>query len=150
MDSHFYLSQLALQNMNVIGLKEYFNNQTDISQYDFIVGRFPCDAIEAIVEICSRSKKPYLIKLCECNLKPEFMSKKESSGWENVLPKIDPNVRFYSDFAYNLSDIPNHVLDALKTFIPKRIKYKSLDLPKKKSYTTNNFQKLKPDEIEFN
>lgn len=149
MDSHFYLSQIALQKMNVIGLNEYFNIQTDISEYDFIVGRAPCEAIESIVKNCAKSQKPYLIKLCGCSLKPEYMSSEDSFGWEKILPQIDPNIRFYEDFAYNLHNLPNHVLDALKTFIPKKVKYKSYDFPIKKPYVTSNSPKLPANEIEF-
>ena len=133
MDSHFYLSLQALKNMNVKGITEYFTNETDTSDYDLIVGRAPCSAIKPIVVACKKSNKPYIILLCDCALPAPFKADTESLGWENVLPDIDPNIRFYGQFAYNIDVAPEKIKDALKVYLPKKIKYKDAPIPLKKS-----------------
>lgn len=125
MDTHFMLSTLALKNMNVHIVHDYFNNETDISNYDIVVGRAPCSAIEPIVYNCSKHNKPYIIMLCDCNLKPQLKQNTDSLGWENVLPQIDPNIKFSGDYAYNVQSLQfNDSL--LKRFSIKLPKYENL------------------------
>ena len=149
MDSHFYLSQIALQNMNVVALSQYFTNQTPLSDYDFIVGRAPCEAIESIVENCAKNNKPYFIELCPCNVEYKYISNKDSFGWENLLPTIDPNIRFHGEFAYNLTNIPNNIFEALKGFIPKSQKYKKIYIPAMRKNNAKRTDLPPANEIEF-
>ncbi len=122
MDSHFYLSLQALKNMNVVGLNEYFNENTLLTDYDIIVGRAPCGAIEPIVKTCAQAQKPYIILLCDCAIPAPLKTDSNSMGWENILPKIDQNVRFYGQFAYNIDEIPDRIFESLKNLVPKKIK----------------------------
>ena len=46
--------------------------ESDISDYDIVVGRAPCTAIVPIVTLCKEANKPYIILLCDCDLKPEL------------------------------------------------------------------------------
>ena len=54
------------KNLGVTYRNEYLKPDTDISQYDTVIGRHPCGAIETIVSMCSGGKKPYFIEMCNC------------------------------------------------------------------------------------
>lgn len=119
MDSHFYLSLQALKNMNIVGLQQYFNDKTNVSDYDIIVGRAPCTAIKPIVTACAKDNKPYFVLLCDCALPDNAKTDAESLGWENVLPEIDPNVRFHGRYAFNIDATPEQVKKIIKDYTPK-------------------------------
>lgn len=103
MDRRFYLSEESLHSMDVDPLEKLFNAETDISNHDFIVGRFPCSAIEPIVKVCAKNNKPYFIELCQCKLPwPKDLPAGEYFGWENVLPAWDPHVKVVDGFATNI------------------------------------------------
>lgn len=119
MDSHFYLSIQALKNMNVVALQEYFNKNTPITDYDIIVGRAPCTAIKPIVENCTKENKPYFLLLCDCALPDKLKTNSESLGWENVLPEIDPKVRFHGRYAFNIDATPEQVKHLIKDYTQK-------------------------------
>ena len=53
-------------NLNVEFINNYLTFSTDISSYDALVGRRPCEAIPIIVERSAKKKKPYFIDLCNC------------------------------------------------------------------------------------
>ena len=120
MDSYFYLSQQALKNMNVIPITELMNENTNISEYDMVIGRAPCDAITHIVTACKKYNKPFIILLCDCKLDSSLMADTESLGWENVLPKIDPNVRFHGQYAYNFDAIPEQIKKIVIDYKPRK------------------------------
>lgn len=144
-DSHFMLSTLALKNMNVKVINSYFDNDTDLSDFDIVVGRAPCSAIEPIVDNCSNHNKPYIIMLCDCDLKPQLKKNTDSLGWENVLPQLDPNIKFLNGYAYNVQNLDfNDTL--LKRFVSKIPKYKMINQSKssqkviKDPQTSENYQ----------
>lgn len=61
--------KLSEEKLNDFGIKHVtgiFDRNTDISAYDFLTGRKPCDAIRAIVSKCTMEKKPFDISLCTC------------------------------------------------------------------------------------
>lgn len=61
-----------LEHLGIKYHQGFFTPSTDISNYDAVVGRRPCKAIESIVENCSlasNQEKPFLIELCNCNFK---------------------------------------------------------------------------------
>lgn len=99
----FALTIEFLESLDVHGIEEYFTSNTDISNYDLIVGRNPCSAIPHIVENCAKNNKPYIIELCECEL-PDInpFTGKSVKGWDEILPYVDNKIRFYNDFAYNI------------------------------------------------
>ena len=109
MDSYFFLSQQALKCMNVIPLNQFMSEETDVSDYDIVVGRAPCSGIIPIVTACSRLNKPYIILLCDCKLPPQFKADTDSLGWENLLPKIDPNIKFHGQYAFNFEATPEQI-----------------------------------------
>lgn len=114
MDKEFIFAIESLKNMNVDAMENFFDENTKIDDYDFVVGRCPCSAIGHIVSKCKESNKPYFIELCNCAVpdrKTYFRDKNgnELHTWKNVLPDIDPNVKFYDDYAFNLDASPEQV-----------------------------------------
>lgn len=128
MDSYFFLSSQALKNMNVFPLTKLFDDTTDISNYDLVVGRAPCSAIRPIVNACQKTNKPYFLYLCDCALPSAFASSKDSLGWENMLPNIDPNIHFYGQYAFNLGSDSNQVYDVLKNFTYSKQRQKRIPI----------------------
>lgn len=102
LDVDFMVSAEALKNMKVNPLTQKFKKDTPVDEYDFIVGKFPCEAIEPMVEACSKANKPYLIKLCNHPMSSASKYIIFLNDWRSVLPKIDPNVKFYGEYAFNI------------------------------------------------
>ena len=94
MDKHL-LSPTTLAKLGVNPIYGYFDQKTDVENYDFVTGRTPCGAIQSIVENCSSNNKPYFIETCDCQLPSE-------KTWRQVLPEIDPNIKFFKDYAFNV------------------------------------------------
>lgn len=105
--------------MNVVGLQQYFDKKTPISDYDIIVGRAPCTAIKPIVESCSNENKPYFLLLCDCALPEAAKTDAETLGWEKILPVIDPHIRFHGRYAFNIDATPEQVKKIIKDYTPK-------------------------------
>lgn len=145
MDAYFFLSQQALQNMNVMPLNQLFDTNTDISNYDIVVGRAPCSAIRPIVIACQKANKPYFLHLCDCALPPAFKANTTSLGWENMLPNIDPNIRFHGQYAFNLDISPEKIRDVLSSYSFKeeiRQKRYSIKSKEKKEKPINSLEDL--------
>ena len=68
MDRSFRLSNESLNSLNVNPIEEYMNRDTDVRNYDMVVGCMPCSAIDVMVYLCAKYKKPYVIKTCACEL----------------------------------------------------------------------------------
>ena len=102
MDSDFYFPDETLKSMNVNQIHKFFKKDTSVSDYDIVVGKAPCSAIEHIVRNCSAAGKPYFIELCDCCLPNNNPYIADWYDWENVLPDIDEYVKFYSGFAFNI------------------------------------------------
>lgn len=96
---HFLLSDESLKSLNVNPINDYFNKDTDISDFGFIVGQRPCSVIAEIVKQCTKDKKPYFLQLCECNSPTH-----DIDGWQKYLKLFDPKIKFSkrSYYAYNL------------------------------------------------
>lgn len=107
-----YLPSEVLARFNVKSNRALFNHESSVKDYDFVVGRKPCSAINSIVGNCSRSHIPYYIRLCACEL--ESGSIKE---WQKILPKIDKDVQFKGAYAYNLGNDPRFSNEVLKKSI---------------------------------
>lgn len=99
MDPNIKYDNKFMSRMGVKSFKQEFNRSTKVGQYDIVIGKKPCSAIANIVENCYEEQVPYFIKLCKCNA-----PNGKVSGWVGELPKIDPNVYFYEDYAYNVSN----------------------------------------------
>lgn len=115
MDKNFLFSIESLKRMNVNAFNTYFDQNTNIDNYDFVVGSCPCTAIPYIVDKCVKQNKPYFILLCDCAtysttipIMNDF-AKKRKFTWNQVLPEIDPHIKFYDDYAFNLDATPEQV-----------------------------------------
>lgn len=114
MDDEFLFAVESLKAMNVNAHLMYFDENTPVDDYDFVVGKCPCSAIPHIVSQCVKANKPYFIELCNCALPNRELyirnaNFEESYSWKNVLPNIDPNVKFFDDYAFNLDASPEQV-----------------------------------------
>lgn len=112
----FSLSEEALATTGIQPKHGYFDEIIPYVMpaytYDFIVGSKPCSAIQSIVENCHNNNKGYIIKLCDCDLyKIANKNNDKYKEWEEILPEIDPNVKFYEygeffidhgHYAYNI------------------------------------------------
>ena len=155
MDNEFVMSPMSLRKMNVYAHEEYFKTTTPIEQYNMIVGRSPCSAIDSIVYLCAKYKKPYYLVLCDCSIPTkEFFTKKynidpksisdvepETSladyldylkrykgtelPWQSLLPAIDSNIKFYGNVAYNIDASEQEVADIINTHNESRRRYNS-------------------------
>ncbi len=103
------LSNQCLARFNVKGKNEYFSDNTDVENYDFIVGKRPCTAIESIVKNASSSNKPYFIELCSCELGKIATREGKFRSWDEILPEYDSDIKFYHKFAFNLDATPEQV-----------------------------------------
>ena len=115
----FIISDRLIKKNNVNPIDCYFNEKTNISKFDMVVGLKPCSAIGHIVDVCRQKNKPYLLYLCECGAFDYAASKAMiSSNWGYILPKIDKDVKLANGFATNL-DLSE---DKLKKIIYKKCK----------------------------
>ena len=93
----FAVSPECLSKLNVKSNRQLFSAKTSVRDYDIVVGRRPCTAIEYIVTNCSDEKIPYFLRLCACNA-----PYKNTSAWRQVLSEIDSGIKYHSAYAYNL------------------------------------------------
>lgn len=95
---YFVLSDKSINNLGVTPHNEYLNKKTPIEDYDIIVANKACSAIEDIVYSCVNKKKPYYLKLCDCNAPGQIME-----NWKLYLRNIDKDIHFENgDYAFNL------------------------------------------------
>ena len=116
------LPNAIMKNFNVGRKKEFFDNNTDISKYDIVVGSMPCSAIESIVKLCANQDKSYLISLCNCELpeKPKYMEDDEPYSWINVLENYDSNIQQEGNFVFNINNkSKQEVSDIIKSIYPE-------------------------------
>ena len=155
MDKDFILTIESLKAMNVDAMENLFDENTSVDDYDFVVGRCPCSAIGHIVAQCSKANKPYFIELCNCNVPNRKTYLRDEHGneihtWKNVLPDIDPNVKFYEDYAFNLdasSEQVKRVVDKIHGQITRLDKF---NVPAKKIYIPSLFvHEIEPKKQEW-
>ncbi len=114
MDKDFLFAIESLKAMNVDALDMYFDENTPVEDYDFVVGKCPCSAIPHIVSQCVKANKPYFMELCNCALPNRKIYLRDSNfdeaySWKNVLPNIDPNIKFFDNYAFNLDASPEQI-----------------------------------------
>ena len=123
MDSLIILPKDALANLNVTLDKRFFGKNTPVTNFDFVVGKYPCNAIIPIVEECSAANKPYLIKLCNHNIPGfKFDTLDWREGWKRILPDIDKYIRFYDEYAFNIDlsdEAVKKIIDLYEGEIPR-------------------------------
>ena len=112
MDEFFLFSNESLKSMNVNAIENYFDQNTNIDDYDFVVGSCPCTAIPYIVQKCKNQNKPYFLMLCDCatySKKIPILNEFADLGkytWNAILPEIDPQITIFDDYAFNIGDSP--------------------------------------------
>lgn len=125
MDEAFLFSNQALASMNVLAIEQFFDQNTNIDDYDFVVGSCPCTAIPYIVQKCKAKNKPYFLILCDCatyskniHILDDF-AKRKLYTWDKILPELDPQITLFEDYAFNLGDSPELAKRFLsKNYIP--------------------------------
>lgn len=121
-DKQFILSFNSMDCMHVNALEQSFDVATQIADYDFIIGRRPCSAIEPMVKLAAKEKKPYFIELCNCALpKNPDPSINKNWSWKNILPNHDPDIQFTSAYAYNLGSDNNIAKKIIEEKMPATI-----------------------------
>ena len=127
MDKDYLFSTQSLSSMNVDAQKRYFDGKTDVDNYDFVVGCRPCSAIPYIVSQCEKSNKPYFLLLCDCAIYDKnnpFLKDYVHKGkfkWNEILPELDPYIKFYDDFAFNIDASPEQIKQITSNIIMKKI-----------------------------
>ena len=134
MDYNFLLPDETMKVLNVNAIHSLFDKNTPVSEYDAVVGKQPCTAIKHMVQKCKDEDKPYFIQLCNCDLLGRYYYDDYEYGWEDVLPFIDPNVRFYGDYAFNLDASEAQVKKIIEKHTPK-------PLPKYRAQTEEEINK---------
>ncbi len=108
----FYISPKCLENFSVKSFRQLFNDTTRVKDFDIVVGRRPCSAIENIVASCKRDNVPYFMKLCGCKSPTGNIS-----GWKPILTTLDRGITFNSTYAYNFKtasfDAPKNLEDII-------------------------------------
>ncbi len=157
MDKEFIFAIESLKNLNVNAMETYFDENTPVDDYDFVVGRCPCSAIGHIVAMCAKQNKPYFLELCNCNVpnrKKYILDKngQETHTWKNVLPDIDPNVKFFEEYAFNLDASPEQVRKVIDKIDESRILPDKYNVKSKKLYldleNMSFFKSVTPDNSE--
>ena len=157
MDSLIILPKDVLSNLNVTLDKRFFGKNSPVQDFDFVVGKYPCNAIVPIVEECSKANKPYLIKLCNHNIpKFHFDTLDWREGWKRILPDIDSYIKFYDEYAFNIDlseESVKKIIDLYEGEIPRCQKQtiaplmepSGLDLDKLKFSTTKSQNQRQPE-----
>ena len=109
----FLLSTTALKKLGINGIDTMFDENTQVSQYDFVVGQCPCSAIENMVINSAKENKPYFIELCKCNLDSIAARDGAYRNWQELLPEYDSQIKFVGDYAFNLDCSENQVKNLL-------------------------------------
>jgi len=55
-----------------------------------------------MVATCQQDNKPYFIELCDCNLNEIAKRDGVYRNWQQILPSIDPDVKFVDNVAFNV------------------------------------------------
>ena len=103
MDRLLFSDNLLSKKFNLAANDEMFTKNTDVSNYDVLVGNRPCGAIGEMVESAKKENKGYIINLCHCDAK-KFAKENgiNADNWFEILPEIDSDVKFAEHVATNL------------------------------------------------
>lgn len=69
-------------------IKETFNVDTNIDDYDLIIGYNPCQATESIIRNAIQNNKNFSIALCGCCFLPNEYEERTSQKWHEYLYNI--------------------------------------------------------------
>lgn len=89
-------------------VKQGFNYDIPINEFDLIIGKEPCAATEMIIEVCNNDNKSMIISPCKCyGLLPEYIEYDEDglATWYNyvleMMEDYDQIKTEYLDEKYN-------------------------------------------------
>lgn len=93
--------------------KEYFTLDYDISSYDVVVGLEPCEAIEPLIRVCVKEKKPFIAAPCgQPHKRLNGKLDKNCLTWWNYLKNIHPKI----DLNY-ISMVGGYVIPAMSLYV---------------------------------
>ena len=115
----FLLSEEYIKGQGVQPINAYFKKDTNISGYDYIVGKCPCSAIPHIVKNSAKENKPYFLELCDCSLNSIILPNGTiPEKWEDVLFDYDPNITFVGDYALNIDASKSQLIKLIENGQP--------------------------------
>ena len=124
------LPDSLMEQFNVGKIKQYFDESTDISNYDLVAGSMPCSAIEPIVKKCTNDNKSYIIELCNCELpdRPKDIPEDTPYSWVTVLQDYDANIHSTGNFVYNIvGKSPKEVDSIIDSIYPSEVSFDCSD-----------------------
>lgn len=68
---------------NLILCRDSFSLKTDISSYDMLIGSYPCEATELIIERAIQENISFFIQICNCVLPLKKMTEQEYVYYSN-------------------------------------------------------------------
>jgi hypothetical protein len=95
----FELPDECLERLHLKSYRGWFTQTTKVKDFDVVVGRRPCSAIEPMVTNCAKEKVPYMIRLCACEL-----PRQDVYDWRWILTHRDRNIRFSQSYVYNMDN----------------------------------------------
>ncbi|MDO5480635.1 MAG: UPF0146 family protein [Candidatus Saccharibacteria bacterium] len=93
--------------------REYFTLDYDVAFYDVVVGLEPCEAIEPLIRVCIREKKPFIAAPCgqpHQRLSGELDD--DGLAWWNYLKNLHPKI----ELKY-LSIVGGYVIPAMSLYV---------------------------------
>lgn len=115
----FLFSNEYLKAQGVNPINAYFKKDTNISNYDYIVGKCPCSAIPHIVKNSAKENKPYFLELCDCSLNSIVLPNGTiPEKWEDVLFDYDPNITFVGSYALNIDATKSQLIKLIENGKP--------------------------------
>lgn len=75
-----------------------FENDTDIKEYDIIIGLRPCSPTEKILDLCLKHKKDFIIYLCPCIHEPLDNNFKKNITYEEWINYLKEKLYKYNDY----------------------------------------------------
>lgn len=125
----FLLSESCLKKLGVHAIEGTFDKDTEVQDYDFVIGQRPCSAIESMVINASKENKPYFIELCNCSLNEIAKRDGVYRNWQQILPEYDSQVKFVENYAFNVDATESQISNLLYLSSMKTIKMRQEQAP---------------------
>lgn len=109
-----YDPELAVMLSGVELRKELFNLQTDVSNVDVLLGLYPCEGTEVMLDKALREKKELCLRLCDC-IPDVYENQLSYEEWLNYLyKKIVNNIDSGFEYDYIFDSKDNKKIITLK------------------------------------
>ena len=125
----FLLSESCLKKLGINAIDGTFDKNTQVEDYDFVVGQRPCSAIENMVINASQQNMPYFIELCNCALTDIAKREGKYRNWQQILPEYDSQVKFVENYAFNVDATEGQISNLLYLSSMKTIKMRQEQEP---------------------